>query len=121
MYPRLPYFAETPLLVPTNIKDIRPVFTVEPVENVSLILGVDLLWRASMSDGLYGSGLTEFAGTSAVRGSRVGTEYSADLRWQVNHWLQLGGTLAQFQAGPAMTDAGGKNMTYTVLFAKFKF
>jgi hypothetical protein len=38
-----------------------------------------------------------------------------------NEFLQLGAILAQFQSGPAITNAGGKDMTFGVLFAKLKF
>ncbi|MBB4197951.1 hypothetical protein GGD83_001744 [Rhodoblastus sphagnicola] len=121
MFPRLPYFAETSVLVPSNVRDFRPVLCVTPVERVTVVLGYDMLWRASTTDGLYGSGFSALANTSKARGSRVGSEVSMDARWQYNESLQLGAILAQFQAGPALTSAGGKNMTFGVLFAKLKF
>jgi hypothetical protein len=121
MFPRLPYFAETAILVPSNVRDIRPVFSFTPCERVEVVLGYDMLWRASTTDGLYGSGFVALANTSKASGSRVGSEVSIDARWQVNQFLQLGAILAQFQAGPALTTAGGKDMTYSVLFAKLKF
>lgn len=121
LYPRLPYFAETPLLVPSDVKDVRPVFSFRPAERVDVVLGLDLLWRSSLRDGLYGAGLMEFANTSKVSGSRVGTEYSVDLRYQLDMHIQLGAILAEFSAGPALREAGGKDMTYAVLFAKYKF
>jgi hypothetical protein len=121
MFPRLPYFAETSLLVPSNIKDIRPVFTFRPAENVEVVLGLDWLRRASMTDGLYGSGFVMFAGTNKVNGMRIGTEPSIDVRWQYNEHLQFGAILADLIAGPALEQVTGKNMIFGVLFAKFKF
>ena len=59
--------------------------------------------------------------TNTARGDRVGSEFSLDARWQYNPFLQLGAIIAQFQAGPALTTVGGKNMTYGVLFARLKF
>jgi hypothetical protein len=121
MFPRLPYFAETPLMVPANVKDFRPVLGFSPEERVNVVLGVDLLWRNSLSDGLYGSGLSEFPNTNKVKGSRIGTEYSADVRMQVDEHLQLGAILAELNAGPALVEATGKTVIYGVLFAKYKF
>jgi hypothetical protein len=121
MFPRLPYFAETPILVPANVRDIRPVFSFSPADRVNVILGLDLLWRSSTTDGLYGSGMTEIPNSQKVSGLRVGTEFSIDARWQVDQFWQLGAILAQFQVGPALTEAGGKDMTYAVLFVKFLF
>lgn len=57
MFPRLPYFAETSMLVPSNLYDIRPVLSFKPTPNLFATLGWDTLWRASRCDGLYGSGL----------------------------------------------------------------
>jgi Alginate export len=39
MYPRLPYFAETSLLVPANVMDVRPVLDFRPVPSVLVTLG----------------------------------------------------------------------------------
>jgi hypothetical protein len=121
MYPRLPYFGETAILAPANVRDIRSIVRVEPVKGVDIYVGYDMLWRASTRDGLYGSGFSTLPGTRAATGSRIGSEISLDVRWQVNPHLQLGGIVAQFQAGPAITTAGGKDMTYGVLFARMKF
>ena len=121
MYPRLPYFAETSMLVPANIYDVRPVFDVKPVPNVTATFGWDTLWRASSSDGLYGSGLVEYANTNNVSGARVGTELSADVRWRVDQHLVLGAIAAEFFAGPAVQEALGKSVTFFVLFATYRF
>jgi hypothetical protein len=121
LFPRLPYFAETPLLVPANVRDIRPVFSVHPVEKVEAILGYDMLWKASTSDYLYGSAMSQFLNSNKGTGVRIGTELSLDVRWQVNPFLQLGGIIADLKAGPALQEALGKDMIYGVLFAKLKF
>jgi hypothetical protein len=71
MFPRLPYFAETSLLVPANVIDVRPVLSVRPVEDITVTVGWDTLWRASTTDGLYGSGMAQYAGTAKPGGARV--------------------------------------------------
>ena len=67
MYPRLPYFAELALFVPSNLKDVRPVLVFDPIKDVQATFGWDLLWRASKTDGLYGSGLVEYAATNSSK------------------------------------------------------
>jgi hypothetical protein len=121
MYPRLPYFAETSLLVPANVYDIRPVLSVRPTPNVLAVFGWDNLWRASTTDGLYGSGMTEYPGTNKTTGVRVGTELSADVRWRLNEHLLVGAIFAEFFSGGAVTEALGKNVSFFVLFATFRF
>ena len=57
-------------MVPANVMDIRPTLRFEPVQRVSVILGFDSLWRNSTTDGLYGSGLSEFVNTNKVRSAK---------------------------------------------------
>jgi hypothetical protein len=121
MYPRLPYFAETSLLVPANVVDVRPVFEFRPVQNVLVVFGWDTLWRASTTDGLYGSAMVEYTNTNKATSSRIGKELSADVRWQVDKHLSLGVIGTEFLAGPAIQEALGKTVTFFVLYAKYKF
>ncbi len=123
MYPRLPYFAELSLLVPTNVKDVRPVLEFNPRNDVAVVLGYDMMWRASTTDGLYGSGLIQYTGTASpkVTGAYIGTEISADVRWQVDQHLQLGAIATEIRVGPAATQALGKDVSFFVGYAKYKF
>jgi hypothetical protein len=123
MFPRLPYFAEISMLVPANVRDLRPTLTFNPVKSVQVVLGYDMLWRASTADGLYGSGEALFAGTSAksVTGARIGEESSFDIRWRVDPHLSVGAIAAHMTAGPALAEAGGKPVDFGVLYMKYKF
>ncbi len=121
MYPRLPYFAETSLLVPANIYDVQPVLSFSPEPSILATFGWDTLWRASTSDGLYGSGMVQYANTNKVGGTRVGTELFADIRWRVDQHLLMGAIAAEFMAGPAVQEALGKSVTFFVLFATYRF
>jgi hypothetical protein len=121
MFPRLPYFGETSLLVPANVFDIRPVLSVTPRPGLTATFGWDTLWRASRSDGLYGSGMAMYANTNKVTGSGIGTELSVDVRWRIDQHLTTGAILAEFMAGPAIQQAVGKNVTFSVLFATYRF
>lgn len=121
MYPRLPYFAETSMLVPANIYDVQPKLSVRPDPDVLATFGWDTLWRASASDGLYGSGMSEYANTNKVPGSRVGTELFGDIRWRIDQHLLLGAIAAEFMSGPAVQEALGKTVRFLVLFATYRF
>lgn len=121
LYPRLPYFAETSLLVPSNVYDVRPVVSFKPLTDVTVVAGWDSLWRTSTRDALYGNGMVAYPGTAKATAARVGTELSLDIRWRVDQHLTLGTIYAHFLAGPALTEAGGHNVDYGVLFATYKF
>ncbi len=121
LYPRLPYFAETSLLVPSNVYDVRPVFSFKPLPDVTVVAGVDSLWRTSTRDALYGNGMVPYPGTAKATGRRVGTEASLDIRWRFDQHLTFGAIYARFLVGPALTEALGHNVNYGVLFATYKF
>jgi len=121
MFPRLPYFAETSLLVPANVIDVRPVLSFIPMPSVLATFGWDSLWRASTTDGLYGSGMAEYSNTNKGTGSQIGTELSADIRWRIDQHLTMGAIAAQFISGPAVRQALGRNVTFMVLFGTYRF
>ena len=128
MYPRLPYFAETSQLVPANVKDFRALLAFAPVKDVEVVLGWDNLWRVSSTDGLYGSGMSQYANSNSVPGMKVGTETTADVRWQVDQHLSVGAIAAIFSAGSAIKETRpapgqpyGQNENFYVLYAKYKF
>jgi hypothetical protein len=85
------------------------------------VFGWDSLWRASMTDGLYGSAMVQYANTANTGGSRIGGELSADVRWRIDQHLQVGAIAAEFFSGPAVTEALGKSVTFVVLFATYRF
>lgn len=121
LFPRLPYFAETALLVPSNIHDVRPVLRVHPLPDVFVVAGWDTLWRTSTQDALYGSGMVAYPGTAKATSARVGTEASLDIRWQPDPHLSFGVIYARFLVGPALTEALGKTVDYGAMFATYKF
>jgi hypothetical protein len=121
MYPRLPYFAELALFVPSNLKDVRPILVFDPVKDVQATLGWDSFWRASTTDGLYGSGLVEYANTYKATSSWVGTELSADVRWRIDQHWQVGAVFADFLAGAAVEQELGKNVKFYMAYSQYKF
>jgi len=121
MFPRLPYFAETSMLVPSNIYNVRPTVTFTAVEDVVVVLGWDFLWRKSNKDGLYSSGQVLIPNTNKVKANRIGNEASLDVRYRYNEHLQFGAIYARFNAGPTITQAGGKSVDFGVGFATYKF
>jgi hypothetical protein len=121
LYPRLPYFAETAMLVPSNLYDVRPVVSFRPLADVVVVAGWDTLWRTSTRDALYGSGMVPYPRTAKAASARVGAETSLDIRWRPDPHLTFGAIYAHMAAGPAITAAGGGDVNYAVLFASYRF
>ena len=121
MFPRLPYFAETALLVPSNVRDVRPTLTFKPMTDVTVVAAWDTLWRSSIHDSLYGSGMVAYAGTATATAARIGNEASLDIRWRPGRHLTFGLIYSYFLVGPAVAEAHGKDVNYGVLFATYKF
>jgi hypothetical protein len=77
--------------------------------------------KKRLGDGLYGSGMVQYAGTNKTGSMRIGAELSADVRRRVNQHLLAGAIAAQFIAGPAVQEALGKTVTFFVLFGTYRF
>ena len=64
MFPRLPYFAVTSLLVPANVIDVRPVVSFKPTPSVPATPGWDTLCRSSNPHRLSGHACDQQANTT---------------------------------------------------------
>ena len=121
LYVRLPYFAATGLLVPSNIQDVRGIVSFHPAKDTTVTFGYDQLWRASKTDGIYSAGLNQYLNTAMATGMALGSEATIDLRWNIRPDLQFGVVFAEFTASDAIKQVFGKDVTFTSVYAKYRF
>lgn len=121
LYPRLPYFSEATLIAPANLIDVFPSLRVEPLPGVSLMLGWDFLWRASLQDAVYGSPFTVYPRTAQSRGRQIGHQIVVEAQWRIDPHLTLSGSYVHFTAGDALKEAGGRDVDFfmAALTARF--
>lgn len=121
LFPKLAYFNQAALFGPSNTMDLQPSLTVQPTENLKLIVGYDILWRQTTNDAIYtGAGLP-IAGTAGRPGRLSGRQLSVDLAWQVNRHVQVDTGYVHVTAAEALLAAGGNNVDFVYLSAAYKF
>lgn len=122
LYPRPTYFSEASLLSPGNIMDLQPTLTLRPIPALTLVLGWDFLWKHRKEDGVYAppSPLTlipETIGTGRYIGDQIKLEgrYRFDPRWEIRV------AAAHFRAGPALAQAGGRDVSFLMTSLAFRW
>ena len=121
LFPKLPYFNEATLIVPSNFFDIYPSVTVRPTTSLSITLGWDFLWRESKRDAVYASPFTAIAGTAQANARRIGDQIALEAQWQADAHLAFTGSLVRFNAGPTIRSAGGKDVDFAMLAASYRY
>jgi len=118
-FPRLPLFSEAAFFSYSNIVDFFPSLTLKPMDNVTVMIGPDFLWRESLADGVY----VGPAGASLPPGygRYTGTDLNLEVSWQATKNLQLRLFETYFLASNSTYQVGGRNSNYFGVFSDFRF
>jgi hypothetical protein len=121
LFPKYGYFSEAALIAPSNFFDFQPSLSVAPVDNLTITVGWDFLWRQTTRDGVYLSPLTPVAGTAGHGGQFTGHQVSLDVDWQVNRHVEVKGSYVHFTVADALRNVGGRNVDFALVSAAYKF
>ncbi len=118
MFPDGGYFGGVRALGPANLFDIHPSVDFQVAERIQLSSAAILVWRASLSDGLYNPGgivIVKEPGTNRER--FVGTQFSQSARWEVNRYFSLLAIYSHFFAGDYLNKSINPTRTSTDFFS----
>lgn len=121
LYPRGAYFGLAALVGPANLLDAHPTFGVCVGRHVRLNGDVDLFWRYSTADGIYGPNAVLLQ--PAVGGERyIGDQYGFNAEWTPNrHWTVVP-EFTYFHAGPYLQDASpGEDVYFGAITVQLKY
>ncbi len=121
MFPRLGYFSEAALVAPSNFVDVQPSVSIEPVENLSIILGWDAIWRETTADAIYIGAGAPVKGSAGHGGSYIGNQLSLDVDWQINRHIEAKASYVHFESGSALHSFGGKSVDFAMISTAYKF
>lgn len=121
LFPRGGYFSEPGLQTFSNIIDVYPSVTLNPMRKLAVQGGVAFVWRATRADTVYIAPLVPVPGTAGVGGRYAGTSGVLQATWGATPNLTLAGSLVHMTAGSAITAAGGHSTTYVATWAQFRF
>ncbi len=105
----------------SNLIDVYPSLKLHPTRTVALQFGADFNWRASTHDFVYATPFIPIPGTRTVPARYVSTNIVLEATWTATANLTLATTLVHMIAGPAITDAHGKNTDYATFWGRVRF
>ncbi len=122
LYPKVPYFTEAGLVAPANLIDLFPSLRIQPVPQVTLEFGWDLLWRQTTRDAFYRPvPFAPLRGTAGGGSPWVGHQVQLSARWLVGRHLELRAWYVRFTAGDTIQRIGGRDVDFIAASAAFKF
>lgn len=121
LFPNHAYFSEAGFGAPMNSYDIQPNLTLQPAPKLTLVIGTDFFWRYSQNDAVYTSILLPLPNTAAVNGRYIGTMLTSHLRWRpTRHW-EFNLDYSSFDAGEVIRNAGGRDASFFMASAAYRF
>nr|WP_306673749.1 alginate export family protein [Tahibacter caeni] len=113
LYPNASYFSESSLLAPANLIDLQPALTLAPTGTLRLILGWDFVWKHRVADAVYTTPtpLVAVPGTAGTA-RRIGDQLKLESSWRFAPDWEARLQLAHFNAGPALREAGGRDVRF---------
>jgi hypothetical protein len=115
------YFNDASLIRPQNIIGVHPTFTLRPLPSVSVDGGVDLFWRYSRNDAVYG--VPGFVAVPALSSapSYIGTAVDVNLTWHLQRHVTVQASYVHFFTGSYVRQAGGSDVNYFSTTISFLF
>jgi Alginate export len=114
-------FIEPALETYENIIDFWPSLKLHPTNSIAVQFGPDFAWRASTHDAVYLTPGIPVPGTANVPGRYIGTNLILQTSWAATANLSFLVSLVHVAAGPAITNAHGKDTDYASVVTKVRF
>jgi hypothetical protein len=94
---------------------------INPLTDLSLRFGPQVLWRANVKDALYISRTTPLTKTLNDEARYVGTNLTWTAQWRLARNVTVFGEYVRELAGKAITEAGGHGADVGVIQVDFNF
>lgn len=120
-FPRGALYSDAGLFTMMNLIDAAPSITWTFTRRVSLMLGMDGMWRASTHDAIYYGANQRPIAMPTTRDRHVATAGNMQADWQVNRNLNFHVYLSHIRAGRALESAGGDTTNYVSGWMQFRF
>jgi hypothetical protein len=104
-----------------NLIEAYPAVLINPLTDLSLRFGPQVLWRANVKDALYISRTTPLTKTLNDEARYVGTNLTWTAQWRLARNVTVFGEYVRELAGKAITEAGGHGADVGVIQVDFNF
>lgn len=111
LFPNQTFFSPHPAIYPSNLYSIHPLFTVMQGK-LKLEAGCILLWRQSVSDGIYESNAEITRAPSSPKSAHTGEQMSIQLGYEIDEHFDTELVFSRLFAGRGIEDAGGTDVSF---------
>jgi hypothetical protein len=121
LFPKNNYFNEASIETPMNVMHVNPYVQIQPRPDMAFTTGIDILWRENTRDSFYQPpGLPVVAGNANSK-RFLGEAFNLQAEWQATPNLNVNAVFVRFFADGFLSAAGGKDITWTGVWATFNF
>ena len=121
LFPKQPYFSEASLIAPANLIDLHPSLAFELTENLGFAVDVNWFWKQRTEDAIYAPPGRPLPGTAQSSARYIGSQVNAELEWRLHRNLSMTFYYSHFFAGPAVTEAGGRDVDFVGSWVTLRF
>jgi hypothetical protein len=122
LYPRGAYFGLAALIGPANLIDIHPGIKWQMHPSVTLAADLDLFWRHTLSDGIYGPNVALIYTGEAATERFIGEQLGINAEYAPNKHLTIVPEFTWFNAGPYLKEVStGKDVFFSAITIQFKY
>lgn len=122
LYPRGAYFGLAALIGPANLVDVHPGVKWQVWQNVTLSADLDLFWRHTLSDGIYGPNVALIFSGENTRVRLIGEQVGINAEITPNKHLSIVPEFTWFHAGPYLREVSmGNDVFFSALTLQFKY
>jgi hypothetical protein len=121
LFPKQPYFSEASLIAPANIIDVHPSLSLQLTDKVSLAADWNFFWKHLVEDAIYAPPGRPLVRAGQSDSHYIGNQANAELEWQFHHNASWTLYYSHFIAGPAVTDAGGRDVDFIGSWITLRF
>lgn len=122
LFPRGAYFGLAALIGPSNLFDLHPSLTLNPINKLSLEIDYDIFWRYSLNDGLYAVNTSLVYSGRNTNERNIGNQSTFAFVYKPNRYLYFRVEFTWFNSGQYLKAAGtGKDILFTGMTTQLKF
>lgn len=121
LFPKQPYFSEASLIAPANLIDLHPSVAFELTEALTVAVDVNWFWKQRTEDAIYAPPGRPLPGTAQSAARYIGSQVNAGLEWRFHANASWTAYYSHFFAGPAVTEAGGRDVDFVGSWITLRF
>src|SRR4029077_10608713 len=121
LFPKFAYFTEASINAPINFIDVFPTVTVQPLNNLSVNICVDVILRCSVLDAFYQPPGVPLVPGSANKKRFLGAQSNLQAEWQATSHISVNAVYVHFVTKGFLKAAGAKDIDFLGVWASYKF